>query len=458
MQTSVKACFGSSYHFGILFGVRLIKDSGFQIRDLLLEWKEPVKEFSVRRGINAFTYCRKAEVIVTGGHDKLLHLWHPAVNSSPTGQLSGHQHSIVEIVTTEKDQHVISLSCAKIFRVWDIQTLSLLQVFDSQGSPGEMEPPAMVFDNSHSTLITGSSVADIYPLTQIRQDARLVPRAHEKSINVLVHNRALHQILTLCSESILMVWDLETGYQTYQIEDARGLNTEVVCAAIEINGVYLATGACDGTVKIWAFESGQEVKALPLAQHRKDECRLLKIVYLKATESQHALVLEQSGKMKISQGNSAQTYLYVTWVLPEAVSFPRRNPVVSLSLKPDTSQTNRLFPDIHLLSDTSSLRNNAEVVCILGKERFLFLGYKYKSATSSGNKTQPIGQTLYKRLHSQGYSKCRQPGLGSSSPWSQCHVIPCSKHFLFQITKAMVARSYQKQIANSIFKSVSDLQ
>lgn len=45
---------------------------------------------------------------------------------------------------------------------------------------------------------------------------------------------------------ISQVWDLETGYQIYQIEDAHGLNTEVTCAAIGINGFYLATGACDG--------------------------------------------------------------------------------------------------------------------------------------------------------------------------------------------------------------------
>uniref|UniRef100_A0A8C6K2E1 Uncharacterized protein n=1 Tax=Melopsittacus undulatus TaxID=13146 RepID=A0A8C6K2E1_MELUD len=145
------------------------------------------------------------------------------------------------------------------------------------------------------------------------------------------------------------------------MEDAHGLNTEVTCAAIEIHGFYFVTGACDGTVKIWVFESGQEVKALPLAKCSKDECRLLKIVYLKADESQHALLaLEQSGKMKIIQGNSVETYLYVTWVLPEAVSFPRKNPVVPLLLKPDTLQTHDFFPDIQFLSDTSSPKNDTE--------------------------------------------------------------------------------------------------
>ncbi|XP_061845608.1 WD repeat-containing protein 64 [Colius striatus] len=346
-------CFGScssdSIHSFVLDNIKRLEDN------------LPVKEFSIPRGVNAFTYCGKAKVIVTGGHDKLLRLWHPAINSRPTGKLSGHQHSVVEIVTNEKDQHIISLSSAKIFRVWDIQNLSLLQVFhDNQGSPGDMVTFNMVFDNSHGTLMTGSTVIDIYPLSQMIQDTRQLPQTHDKSINVLIYNRAFHQVLTICSESILKVWDLETGYQIYQIEDAHGLNTEVTCAAIEINGVYLATGACNGTVKIWEFEYGREVKALPVAQHSKDECHLLKIVYLEA-ESQHTLlVLDQCGKMKIIQGNPVERYLHVTWVLPQAVSFPRRNPVVSLSLKPDMLQTHDIFPDILVLSDTSSMRNDAE--------------------------------------------------------------------------------------------------
>ncbi|XP_035176562.1 WD repeat-containing protein 64 [Oxyura jamaicensis] len=347
-------CFGScssdSIHSFVLDDIKRLEDS------------LPVKEFSVPRGVNAFTYCGKAKVIVTGGHDKFLRLWHPCINSRPTGKLSGHRHSVVEIVTDEKDQYVISLSSAKIFRVWDIQTLSMLQVFhDNQGIPGELETLAMVFDNDHGTLITGSAVIDIYPLTHMIQDTKQVPQTHKKSINVLAYNRAFHQILTICSQSILKVWDLETGYQIYQIEDAHGLNIEVTCAAIEINGFYLATGACDGTVKIWDFGSGQEVKALPLAQHSKDEHRLLKLVYLKASESQHAiLVLEQSGKMKIIQGNEIKICLEVTWVLPEAVLFLQRNPVEFLKLKPDTLQKHDFFPDIQLPSDTSTLSNDTE--------------------------------------------------------------------------------------------------
>uniref|UniRef100_A0A8C0INZ8 WD repeat domain 64 n=1 Tax=Chelonoidis abingdonii TaxID=106734 RepID=A0A8C0INZ8_CHEAB len=288
-------CFGScsldSVHSFVLDDLKRLEDS------------LPVREFSVPRGVNAFTYCGKANIIVTGGDDKVLRLWHPNINTKPVGKLLGHLFSVMEIVTNEKDQHIISLSTAKVFRVWDIQTLSLLQVFhDSQGKAGEMQIYAMIFDNNHGTLITGSSVIDIYPLTRMIQDTKQVPQTHERNINVLAYNRAFHQVLTICAESIVKVWELESGHQIYQIEDAHGPNIELTCAAIDKNGFHLATGACDGTLKIWDFGSGQEIKVLPVANDSNDEQWLLQLVYLKASESRHViLALEHSGKIKIVQ-------------------------------------------------------------------------------------------------------------------------------------------------------------
>lgn len=49
------------------------------------------------------------------GEDKILRLWHPNINTKPVGKLMGHLFSITEIVTNEKDQHIISLSTAKVW-------------------------------------------------------------------------------------------------------------------------------------------------------------------------------------------------------------------------------------------------------------------------------------------------------------------------------------------------------
>ncbi|XP_032071930.1 WD repeat-containing protein 64 [Thamnophis elegans] len=350
-------CFGScsldSIHSLVLDDLKRIEDN------------LPVREFSIPRGVNTFTYCVKANIVVTGGEDKIIRLWHPNINTKPVGKLMGHLFSIVEIVTNEKDQHIITLSTAKIFRVWDIQTLSLMQVFhDVQGARRESQIFAMVFDNTHGTLIAGSTVIDIYPLTRMIQDTKQVPQSHERSISVLVYNKVFHQVLSICSESIVKVWELETGQLIYQIEDAHGPGVELTCAAVDKNGFHLATGACDGTVKLWDFGSGQILKMLPLGREiTVNEHWLMQMVYLKASESKHVvLVLEYSGLIKIVQANQGEVYMSITWELPEAVSFALQGyPLISLKLSPNVKKNNEFFPDVQLLLDPDLTKTNVEL-------------------------------------------------------------------------------------------------
>ncbi|XP_015280051.1 PREDICTED: WD repeat-containing protein 64, partial [Gekko japonicus] len=329
-----------------------------------LEDNLPVRDFSVPRGVNAFTYCAKANIIVTGGEDKVLRLWHPNINTKPVGKLMGHLFSIMEIVTNEKDQHIISLSTGKIFRVWDIHTLSLMQIFhDTQAGPRDAQIFTMVFDNNHGILITGSAVIDIYPLTRMIQDTKQVPQTHERNINVLLYNKPFHQVLTICAESIVRIWELESGQLIYQIEDAHGPGVELTCAAIDKNGFHLATGACDGTVKTWDFGSGQQLKALPVSKESSDnEHWLIQMTYLKASESRHViLVLEHSGTIKIVQSNEGEPNLCITWSLPEALSLALQgNPLMPLRLSPITRKANGFFPDVQLLPEKDPVEADME--------------------------------------------------------------------------------------------------
>uniref|UniRef100_Q9D565-3 Isoform 3 of WD repeat-containing protein 64 n=1 Tax=Mus musculus TaxID=10090 RepID=Q9D565-3 len=290
-------CFGScsldSVHSLVLESLKRLEDN------------LPVREFAMPRGANSFCYCGKANVIVTGGDDKVLRLWHPNISTKPVGKLVGHMFSITEIVSNEKEQHVISLSSAKVFRVWDIQTLSVLQVFhDSQGGPGDMQIYSMVYDANHGMLITGSGVIDMYPLTRMIQDTKQVPHTHEREVNVTLYNKYFHQVLTVCSESVIKVWELETGLQIYQILDPHGLSIELTCAAIDESGYLFATGAYNGTVKIWDFGSGQEMKMMPEGKDWvEEEHGLMRLFFLKPQVKQQHLILalERNGTIKIIQ-------------------------------------------------------------------------------------------------------------------------------------------------------------
>ncbi|XP_027421749.1 WD repeat-containing protein 64 isoform X1 [Bos indicus x Bos taurus] len=339
-------CFGScsldNVHSLVLESLKRIEDN------------LPVREFSMPRGANTFCYCIKANVIVTGGDDKVLRLWHPNISTKPVGKLVGHMFSITEIVTNEKEQHVISLSSAKVFRVWDIQTLSLLQVFhDSQGGPGDMQIYSMIFDSNHRVLITGSSVMDMYPLTRMIQDTKQVPHTHEREINVMLYNKYFHQVLTICSESIIKVWELETGLQIYQILDPHGFNVELTAAAIDESGFIFATGAYNGTVKIWDFGSGQELKVLPEGKDWKEEEHWLhRLIFLKAQEKHQYLLLslERNGKIKMIQGKEDDIYLAVIWELPDVVPVLQSgNRIVHLRVSTKERSMAIPFPDVELI-------------------------------------------------------------------------------------------------------------
>uniref|UniRef100_A0A452F6P8 WD repeat domain 64 n=1 Tax=Capra hircus TaxID=9925 RepID=A0A452F6P8_CAPHI len=293
--------------------------------------------------------------------------------TKPVGKLVGHMFSITEIVTNEKEQHVISLSSAKVFRVWDIQTLSLLQVFhDSQGGPGDMQIYSMIFDSNHRMLITGSSVMDMYPLTRMIQDTKQVPHTHEREINVMLYNKYFHQVLTICSESIIKVWELETGLQIYQILDPHGFNVELTAAAIDESGFLFATGAYNGTVKIWDFGSGQELKVLPEGKDWKEEEHWLhRLIFLKAQEKHQYLLLslERNGKIRMIQGKEDDIYLAVIWELPDVVPVLQNgNRIVHLRVSTKERSMAIPFPDVELIVEKNfSQRNSAvsiEVNCI----------------------------------------------------------------------------------------------
>ncbi|XP_029449875.1 WD repeat-containing protein 64 [Rhinatrema bivittatum] len=338
-------CFAScsldSQHSFVLDHLRRLKESG------------PVRELSVPRGVNAFAYCRKANIIATGGFDKVIRLWHPNIFSKPVGKLVGHLYAITEIVINEKDQHIISLSTARGFKVWDIQTLTLLQVFlDTGEGPGDRAIRSMIFDAKHLRLITGSCVMDLWPLTRMIQDTRQAPHTHDRSINVMVYIRALHQVLTICSESIVKVWELETGYQIYEIANAHGRNIEVTAADIDGHGFHLVTGAINGSVKIWDFGKGQEMKVISPHDIRKmGERKICQLIYLMATHQQHIiLALEQSGRIKMIQAKEEDHYLTVLLEFPET-AYPR--PITSL-LQPSMERSRSIIEDQLLLERSSS--------------------------------------------------------------------------------------------------------
>uniref|UniRef100_A0A8C5LZ13 WD repeat-containing protein 64 n=1 Tax=Leptobrachium leishanense TaxID=445787 RepID=A0A8C5LZ13_9ANUR len=274
-----------------------------------------LRAFSVCKGVATFEYCVQANLIATAGPDKFIRLWDIQYSKKPLRILHGHSASIIELAINEEDQHLISATRTGEFLVWNLQKFKILQKFeDKEKTPCTKRINTMIYDKQHLKLITGSSAIVVCPLARMIQDTTWVPRTHENIINVLAYNPVCQQVLSVCSESILKVWEYDTGHQIYKKANPHGPSVEVTAAAINANGSYFATGACDGSLKLWDFEIGRELRSVRRRKIYKDKMqRYIQLCFLHNTDQPQMIVtLDISGAIKIIQVRKDENFLLVT--------------------------------------------------------------------------------------------------------------------------------------------------
>lgn len=73
-----------------------------------------------------------------------------------------------------------------------------------------------------------------------------VPHTHDRPVVQLLLNRELNQFVTVCSEPIIKVWEVDSGQAVYQITEPHGSGIEVTAMTVDESGYRLATGAFNG--------------------------------------------------------------------------------------------------------------------------------------------------------------------------------------------------------------------
>ncbi|EDV21639.1 uncharacterized protein TRIADDRAFT_59845 [Trichoplax adhaerens] len=271
----------------------------------------PHRSMSLFKGVNAFDYSPRANAIVTGGIDKILRLWHPNILARPTGKMSGHLFTIVDICINEKDQHIISLSTARIIRIWDIQTLTSLQSFcDIDIGSTDKRLSAIFYDNKYERLLTGTTVISCWPLTRTVQDSMFAPHTHERAVSQILFNHHSNQVATACAESTIKMWDVETGRLIYQILDSHGASIEVTSMVADNAGNILATGGFDGSIKTWDFSTGTPIRVLNPEAEKLPEEPVIGLLFTNEAEWGRCLLgIGWGNKLKIFKESLDEPFL-----------------------------------------------------------------------------------------------------------------------------------------------------
>ncbi|XP_050394974.1 WD repeat-containing protein on Y chromosome-like [Patella vulgata] len=219
--------------------------------------------FKVDKGLFAFDYCPKLNIIATGGMDYIVRIWNPYVNNKCIVLLKGHTKPVVHVVLVGKKHQVVSIDKSKTIRVFDLKDQSCLQHLSGRILSLGPFPISTIFFNpglQHLVLAT-NNLGLLESREEDERHAEIL--SHNKPVAQILYNTIFKVVVSACEESVISVWDIETGEKQMQFVNAHTAMEDGFLTPLEITAMCfdpplrrLLTGARDGSVKVWNFNVG----------------------------------------------------------------------------------------------------------------------------------------------------------------------------------------------------------
>lgn len=219
--------------------------------------------FKVYKGLLAFDYCPENNVIATGGMDYLIRVWNPYVNSKPVVVLKGHCKPVTHIVVNSSRSQIVSIDKGRNIRVFDMKDQTCVQQLSGRViKVGPLPISSVCFNPVTQRLVLATNTLAM--LERSLEDEKSVEiMSHQKSVHGALYNKTFKSVVSCCKESVVSVWDLNTGEKIIQFVNAhkrieRGVEIPIEITAMTFDepGRRLITGGRDGSVKIWNFNNG----------------------------------------------------------------------------------------------------------------------------------------------------------------------------------------------------------
>ncbi|KAK7919797.1 hypothetical protein WMY93_011081 [Mugilogobius chulae] len=209
--------------------------------------------WKIKEGVKCFDYNAPLQLIVTGGSDCAVRLWARYVTTHPVTALLGHRAAVIDVAIYQPVEQVFSYSSDAELRIWDITTHECLKIV-----------------RLHFPCIQDAQIPDMDYLAQLSLSVR--PRVEELtdqlgddrskvSLSCALYNPTLQQVVTAAADSLVCVWDLETGMKKLHISNAHG-EVALSCMTLDSSHRRLVTGAHNGTIKVWNLLNGLNLHKL----------------------------------------------------------------------------------------------------------------------------------------------------------------------------------------------------
>ncbi|XP_058452425.1 WD repeat-containing protein on Y chromosome [Malaya genurostris] len=231
-------------------------------------------EFKVPKGVTCFAYEHVKDLVVTGGPDGQLRLWDSRRPETPTVTLPGHNAGVAFVFLQDEAQKIYSMDQKKIVKIWDVLNRILIQTYNGFASNLYKTVPACALysDSNRELLIGANKVLSATCCPKIPLEVT-DGESHTQPISVLLYNPLFKVVISCGLDSFIIVWDHTINRKLTVITNAHtqiinGLQekVQITTACFDPKLQLLLTGARDGTMKIWNFNSGTLMSSMSIEQ------------------------------------------------------------------------------------------------------------------------------------------------------------------------------------------------
>ncbi|XP_045768906.1 WD repeat-containing protein on Y chromosome-like [Maniola jurtina] len=228
--------------------------------------------FRVDKGIQCFVFDEEAHVLATGGPDCVVRVWNPFVPSKASVTFHGHHAGITALVLQNNGQVVYSLSRDRVIKAWDVQGQVCVQTYiDIPSQIGERTPISAVYNPATREFILAAIKIAVIVLDEQLNPQHTDGFTHSRAVAKVLYNPLFKVVITCGMDSIIINWDPVTGKRNVLVRDAHTrllhgelIPVEITAACFDPGFQLLLTGARNGTLKVWNFNTGLCLRSMEI--------------------------------------------------------------------------------------------------------------------------------------------------------------------------------------------------
>lgn len=215
------------------------------------------------KGVYCFTIDEVGHLIATGGPDCLVRIWNTFVPKRPTITFTGHHAGILSLIFQEGSKTLCSISKDKCIKVWDIASQTCLQSYLGLPSElGERSDLTYLYNPSSRQIIIGNLLLAAVYLCPLQSGEHTDGNTHSLAISCMLYNPLFKLLVTCGLDNYIIVWDPWRGRRLSVVKEAHTrmlhgekIPVEITAATFNPTWHLLLTGAHDGSLKVWDFNT-----------------------------------------------------------------------------------------------------------------------------------------------------------------------------------------------------------